>query len=641
MKEGFDRKVTPFVVGVLALAVIFSAFSDDSSLSGKFATKLSPGGLNISSAGSATGVQAQPYSNPGVNCGDVITKNTILINNLLDCINNGLIIGANNIELNCNGHKIDGTFKGGSKGVDINGKNGVIIKNCKITDFSNGISLEHSNGSYFEGNVFENNDFSGIYIERGSDNKIKNNLFNDTEFGIQIGSSDFNEISFNIFENNDLGIWMGSSLNNTISDNTFSNNDYALNLKYSSNNYVENNIANNNHYPFYLEGGSNNYLNNNYAENSKLAFYLKMSVDNHLINNVAINNGGSSDSSGFYLDNSPNNYLEHNVAYNSTYMNGGFGFYLNRSDNVVLIANNISEGKDYFDAAFFLTNVFNVTIERCNVKEYTKGIDGRNVSNSKISKNTFESTKLQDYVILFRGGQNNILNYNYFTETGHILLDETEKNSIIENILMNPHGGIYLHYSDDNLISKNKIFNNAIFSFPGISLDNSHNNYVGENNMNNVSRGLSITYISLNLTGNNCTNNTFANNVIKNTRYHAVYFVGLRNSVIKNNTVGDINGSCIILHLNENNLVYKNILENCQGRAGISVETKYDINNVFWENQFINNSGYNAYESYSQSKNYWNITGIGNYWDDFASNPGYPNYYEISGIGSGIDWHPQ
>jgi hypothetical protein len=36
----------------------------------------------------------------------------------------------------------------------------------------------------------------------------------------------------------------------------------------------------------------------------------------------------------------------------------------------------------------------------------------------------------------------------------------------------------------------------------------------------------------------------------------------------------------------------------------------------------------------------WNLSTVGNYWDDFEINPGFPNYYEVEGSGTGIDYYP-
>jgi hypothetical protein len=41
-----------------------------------------------------------------VSCGDVITADTTLDSNLVDCPSNGIVIGADDITLDLNGHRI-------------------------------------------------------------------------------------------------------------------------------------------------------------------------------------------------------------------------------------------------------------------------------------------------------------------------------------------------------------------------------------------------------------------------------------------------------------------------------------------------------------------------------------------------------
>jgi hypothetical protein len=43
-----------------------------------------------------------------VSCGDTITADTTLDTDLVDCPNNGIVIGADDITLDLNGHTIDG-----------------------------------------------------------------------------------------------------------------------------------------------------------------------------------------------------------------------------------------------------------------------------------------------------------------------------------------------------------------------------------------------------------------------------------------------------------------------------------------------------------------------------------------------------
>jgi large repetitive protein len=55
-----------------------------------------------------TAFGGSPAHAANVKCGDTVTTDTTLHQDLVNCPNNGIIIGADNITLNLNGHKIDG-----------------------------------------------------------------------------------------------------------------------------------------------------------------------------------------------------------------------------------------------------------------------------------------------------------------------------------------------------------------------------------------------------------------------------------------------------------------------------------------------------------------------------------------------------
>ena len=78
-------------------------------------------------------------------CGDIITENTILTEDILNCHENGLIIGANNIVLDCDGHLIigDGEINQTNPfyGIYMSEKKENIIKNCIVSKFYHGIYL--------------------------------------------------------------------------------------------------------------------------------------------------------------------------------------------------------------------------------------------------------------------------------------------------------------------------------------------------------------------------------------------------------------------------------------------------------------------------------------------------------------------
>ena len=87
-----------------------------------------------------------------VSCGQTIYQDTVLDSDLI-CPYDGIIMGANGITLDCNGHSISGTGNSNGVGVYLSGRNNNVIENCNIQDFYRGIYL--SSGSNF--NTLTNN----------------------------------------------------------------------------------------------------------------------------------------------------------------------------------------------------------------------------------------------------------------------------------------------------------------------------------------------------------------------------------------------------------------------------------------------------------------------------------------------------
>ena len=94
-----------------------------------------------------------------VHCGDVITQDTTLDSDLIDCPGDGLVIGADNVTLDLNGHTIEGSAAHDSAGVRAPrregdpsqgasfGYEGVKVEDGVIRDFAYGISGEHASMS--------------------------------------------------------------------------------------------------------------------------------------------------------------------------------------------------------------------------------------------------------------------------------------------------------------------------------------------------------------------------------------------------------------------------------------------------------------------------------------------------------------
>ena len=95
--------------------------------------------LAIVPGGSAS---AAPATSGAVNleCGSVVTRDVRLTRDLVGCTEDGLIVGADGVDIDLNGHLISGTepFDSGS-GIDIDAYKNVSIRDGRITDFSRGV----------------------------------------------------------------------------------------------------------------------------------------------------------------------------------------------------------------------------------------------------------------------------------------------------------------------------------------------------------------------------------------------------------------------------------------------------------------------------------------------------------------------
>ena len=79
----------------------------------------------------------------GLACGDTITHSVVLQADLGPCTNNGLVIGADGITLDLNGHHIFGIAASGDRaGVYLLNRSAVIVQNGEISNFDMGVAIE-------------------------------------------------------------------------------------------------------------------------------------------------------------------------------------------------------------------------------------------------------------------------------------------------------------------------------------------------------------------------------------------------------------------------------------------------------------------------------------------------------------------
>lgn len=180
-------------------------------------------------------------------CGATIVANFKLDHDVT-CAGNGLIVDADGIKLNLDGHTIAGS--GSGVGISVIGRNSVSIKGGAVQNFATGVLVANSTAIVVLDNLLAHNG-DGIDLQAGSvGNTIKGNDFQDNlARGIMNrGATGANVIKENTFTGNRVGILLFGSVGTTVKENTVSSSVLAgirVNVIATDNLIAENTVASN------------------------------------------------------------------------------------------------------------------------------------------------------------------------------------------------------------------------------------------------------------------------------------------------------------------------------------------------------------------------------------------------------------
>ncbi len=186
----------------------------------------------------ASGTPPPPPPGPGepatLACGDVVTESIVLQNDLLDCLGEGLVIGAPDIEVDLNGHTISSglVVEPGQEdallaGVRNSGHANVVIKNGTVRNFGYGVRLlAGARFNVVEGLTLEGNVLAGIELFDADDGRngstVRNNTLSLNGDGVALtGGSEGSLVTGNTFTSN-LGraVFLFDSSTNRVENNT-------------------------------------------------------------------------------------------------------------------------------------------------------------------------------------------------------------------------------------------------------------------------------------------------------------------------------------------------------------------------------------------------------------------------------------
>ena len=202
--------------------------------------------------------------------GMVITQNTTFCPGSYN-LPNGITIGADDIELNCDGAILMRPDISSLWGVTLEERKNVVIKDCVIEHFSKGVYISYSDDISIIGNTFVNIENAGVHSVYSNNVNIKGNHIISNGGGVDFYySANVNLVSNIISNNGYLGVNNDNSNNVSIIANIISNNTYfGIHNYMSSNlNIVGNNISNNRDGIYSLFSSGVNITSNNVSNNS-------------------------------------------------------------------------------------------------------------------------------------------------------------------------------------------------------------------------------------------------------------------------------------------------------------------------------------------------------------------------------------
>jgi parallel beta-helix repeat protein len=226
-------------------------------------------------------------------CGDTITKDTTLHHDLIDCPNNAIVIGADGVNLDLNGHLIDGDETSTKNTCDCavfnDGHDGVTVRDGSVREFDGGVGVLGARHARVLGVSASRNEFDGIAVletarsvVRGSSGSLNRGA------GLGLFGDSHVRILHNSFRHNgDEGIGVHDSTQNLIKGNLLSRNkNLGIALEGSDRNEVRDNRIVRNGNGLFLDTANRNVIARNriaHAKRPGVAKAIEVCCANHSV----------------------------------------------------------------------------------------------------------------------------------------------------------------------------------------------------------------------------------------------------------------------------------------------------------------------------------------------------------------------
>ena len=312
------------------------------------------------------GVTAAAGQSPstGVECGDTITTDTTLDGDLTSCPSSGILIGADGITLDLNGHTISGDGKSVRRcprrqicdvGVANDGHSGVTVRNGSLRGFATGVVLAGARDNLLEHLSSSQNQFFGFVIAGSARTAIRDSSGNDNPApdgdGLGVfGSHDLRIVRNSFRRNGQLGMHIEDSTKNLIKGNVVSrNSDFGIFLEADGNQVRGNRSIRDGGTGIVVGPGSRNVIAANRILGGGEGIAIEKGRANVVARNVVVGVRHSGIRLGIQRPSIGSTRTV--VRANLVRASGGDGFFVARADRLALLRGNVARrsGDDGFD----------------------------------------------------------------------------------------------------------------------------------------------------------------------------------------------------------------------------------------------------------------------------------------------------
>jgi parallel beta-helix repeat protein len=296
-----------------------------------------------------------------LSCGDTITTDATLDSDLVDCPNNGIVIGADDITLDLNGRTVSGDgepFRPCPEeefcdvGVLNDGHDGVTVRKGSVGQFGIGVFVGRARQNRVLRISSSRNAFFGFIVAASARSLVRNssgsrNLAPEGD-GMGLFGSHGIRIVGNSFQDNPLGLHVEDSPRNLIRGNEFSGNRLGI-LMEADRNQVRRNRSVRDGAGILVFGSRNVIAGNRYSRN-KGGIGIEDGRRNLVTRNVVVDPGRVGIRLGLE-EPRPAGGANNVVRRNLVRASGGDGFFIASKDNHSRLTRNVAVGSndDGFD----------------------------------------------------------------------------------------------------------------------------------------------------------------------------------------------------------------------------------------------------------------------------------------------------